>query len=81
MGASVTPHQKKKQGPSGGSGVASIFAQNDGDEDISLSLKAAARVKNGLQDMKFKMAQMKEQKEKAEAEMLKELEEYNQRSK
>jgi len=55
MTSSVTPAQKKKsaQGPSG---VASIFAQNEGDEEISLSLKAAARVKNGLNDMKIKMA-------------------------
>ena len=79
MNASVTPAQNKPDPNTGG--VSSIFAQNDGDEEISLSLKAAARVKNGLQDMKMKMAQMKEQKERAEAEMLKELEEYNSRAK
>ena len=40
-------------------------------------MKAAAKVKSGLSEMRMKMKVMKEEKERAEAEMLRELEEYN----
>jgi len=42
----------------------------------SASHKAAEKVRNGLTDLKSKMAAMKEKKEQAEREMLAELEAY-----
>ena len=42
-----------------------------------MSRKAAAKVRTGLTDLKSKLQAMKEKKEQAEAEMLRELEEYN----
>lgn len=50
--------------------------QNPNAEGLSASQKTAAKVKNGLNDVKGKMQQMKEKKERAEKEMLRELEEY-----
>jgi hypothetical protein len=38
----------------------------DPSDDVSLSMKAAAKVKSGLSEMRNKMKVMKEQKEKAE---------------
>ena len=51
--------------------------QDAGANDLTVSQKAAAKVRNGLSDLKGKLAEMKQKKEQAEAEMLKELEEYN----
>lgn len=48
-------------------------------QSVSRGLQAAKEVKSGLHDLKDKLAKMKKQKEEAEAEMLKELEEYNSR--
>mmetsp|Transcript_2301 Transcript_2301/g.3939 ORF Transcript_2301/g.3939 Transcript_2301/m.3939 type:complete len:80 (+) Transcript_2301:194-433(+) len=48
---------------------------------VNMGQMAAQKVKSGLNDLKSKLSQMKEQKERAEAEMLKELEEYNRRQK
>jgi hypothetical protein len=46
-------------------------------ENLTVSQKAVARVRTGLTDLKGKLAVMKEKKEQAEAQMLKELAEYN----
>ena len=54
---------------------------NDGANELTVSQKAAAKVRNGLSDLKGKLAEMKQKKEAAEAEMLKELEEYNKQNK
>jgi len=47
------------------------------DDGVSVSMKAAAKVKSGLSEMRTKMKAMKDQKDKAEAEMLRELSDYN----
>lgn len=44
--------------------------------DMTRSSKAAARVRNGLDDLKVKMAAMKEKREAANREMMEHLEEY-----
>jgi len=48
-------------------------------ENLTVSQKAVARVRTGLTDLKGKLAVMKEKKEQAEAQMLKELADYNQK--
>ena len=59
-------------------GVGQGIGDPDG-EGLSISLAAAMKVRNGLTDLRSKLNQMKQQKEKAEREMLLELDEYNKR--
>lgn len=46
---------------------------------LTISQAAAIKVRTGLSDLRTKLSQMKEQKEKAEREMLQELDEYHKR--
>lgn len=59
-------------------GVGQGIGDPDGD-GLSISIAAAMKVRNGLTDLRSKLNQMKQQKEKAEREMLLELNEYNKR--
>lgn len=59
-------------------GIGQGIGDPDGD-GLSISQAAALKVRSGLSDLRSKLSHMKQQKEKAEREMLKELDEYHRR--
>jgi len=59
-------------------GVGQAVGDPDG-EGLTISQAAALKVRTGLSDLRSKVSQMKLQKEKAEREMLRELDEYHKR--
>ena len=71
---SATPVKTPVQNQSVIRGDSQINPQKEGGQ--SASQKAAAQIRDGLGDLQKKMAEMKEKKERAEKEMLKELEAY-----